>query len=63
MARPKVTQAKPEPEPDQVRIVFERLESGGLFPTLTVHPLRLGRYEGSGGEARRAADIFATLFV
>ena len=46
-----------------VRLVFERLESGGLFPMITVHPLRLGRYDGSGGERRRAADIFAVLFV
>merc|ERR1740130_1936354 len=46
-----------------VRLVFERLESGGLFPTITVHPLRLGRYDGSGGDGRHAADIFAILFV
>ena len=46
-----------------VRLVFERLESGGLFPMITVHPLRLGRYDGSGGDGRRAADIFAVLFV
>ena len=46
-----------------VRLVFERLESGGLFPMVTVHPLRLGRYDGSGGDGRRAADIFAILFV
>ena len=47
----------------QVRLVFERLESGGLFPMCTVHPLRLGRYDGIGGDGRRAADVFAILVV
>ena len=45
------------------RLVFERLESGGVFGFVFVRPYRPSRYEGLDGAGRRAADVFSILFV
>ena len=46
-----------------VRLVFERLESGGVFPSASVRTLRLLPYEGSGANRRLGVDGFLIAIV